>query len=171
MSADLSRPYSLIVDKSTASIAPMNRTDAQSLIERAVKMSKADSIHVTVDDGTTTNLRFADNRVTTAGRVGDTSLVVISAFGPKHAAVQTNDVSDEGMRRAVASSEALAHLAPDDPEAMPELAPQEYKASDAYFPSTAEASADARARAAMTALEPARAAGDLKAAGYLEVRG
>ncbi len=149
----------------------MSRSDAQSLIERAVKMSKAESIHVMLDDGTTTNLRFADNRVTTAGRVGDTSLVVISAFGPKHAAVQTNDMSDEGMRRAVASSEALAHLAPDDPEAMPELGPQEFKASDAYFPSTAEASADARARAAMTALEPARAAGDLKAAGYLEVRG
>ncbi len=163
-----SRPYSLTAATSTA---PMSRTDAQSIIERAVKMSKSDSLHVLVDDGTTTNLRFADNRVTTAGRVQDTSLVVISAFGAKHAAVQTNDVSEEGMRRAVATSEALARLAPDDPEAMPSLGPQEFKPSEAYFASTAEASADARARAAMTALEPARAAGDLKAAGYLEVRG
>jgi len=168
------RPLSLIdrearID-SRAAIAPMAKNDMQALVERITKMSKADSIHVIVDDGTTTNLRFADNRVSTAGHVQDTSIVVISSFGPKHAAVQVNDTSDEALRAAVASSERLAKLAPDDPEAMPELAPQSYKSSDAYFTSTAEASADARARAAMTALEPARAAGDLKAAGYLEVR-
>jgi predicted Zn-dependent protease len=148
----------------------MNRNDAQSLIERTVKMSKADSINVSVEDGTTTNLRFADNRVTTAGSVQDSSVTVVSSYGPKHAAVQTNDLSEDGLRRAVEQSEALAKLAPDDPEAMPELPPQSYKSSDAYFDTTANASADARARAALTALEPARAAGDLKAAGYLEIR-
>lgn len=167
MREGMRRPLSL---RSNMQIAPMPESEAQALIERTVKMSKADSINVQIDDGTTTNLRFADNRVSTAGRVQDSSVVVVSAFGPKHAAVQTNDISDEGLRRAVAQSEALAKLAPDDPEAMPELGPQQYKSSDAYFTSTAEASADERARAAMTALQPARAAGDLKAAGYLEVR-
>ncbi len=166
MSEHIRRPLSL---RSNMQVAPMSRADAQALIERAVKMSKADSIHIQVNDGMRTNLRFADNRVSTAGSIQDTSVGVLSAFGPKHAAVQTNDISDEGLRRAVEQSEALARLAPDDPEAMPELGPQEYKSSDAYFTSTAEASADQRARAAMTALEPARAAGDLKAAGYLEV--
>ncbi len=167
MREGMRRPLSL---RSNMQIAPMPESEAQALIERTVKMSKADSINVQIDDGTTTNMRFADNRVSTAGRVQDSSVVVVSAFGPKHAAVQTNDISDEGLRRAVAQSEALAKLAPDDPEAMPELGPQQYKSSDAYFTSTAEASADERARAAMTALQPARAAGDLKAAGYLEVR-
>lgn len=166
MSDYIRRPLSL---RSNMQVAPMSRADAQALIERAVKMSKADSIHIQVNDGMRTNLRFADNRVSTAGSIQDTNVGVLSAFGPKHAAVQTNDISDEGLRRAVEQSEALARLAPDDPEAMPELGPQEYKSSDAYFTSTAEASADQRARAAMTALEPARAAGDLKAAGYLEV--
>ncbi|MDQ6736523.1 MAG: TldD/PmbA family protein [Gemmatimonadota bacterium] len=160
------RPRSLL---SNMDIAPISKSDAQSLIERSVKMSKADSINVQVNDGTMTNLRFADNRVTTAGRAQDSSVVVISSYGPKHAAVQTNDLSDDGLRRAVEQSEALAKLAPDDPEAMPELGPQQYGASDAYFASTAEASADERARAAMTALDPARASGNLKAAGYLEV--
>ncbi|MEO7101853.1 MAG: TldD/PmbA family protein [Gemmatimonadaceae bacterium] len=161
------RPLSL---RSNMQIAPMPESDARALIERTVKMSKADAITVYIDDGTTTNLRFADNRVSTAGRVQDSGVAVISAFGPKHAAVQTNDLSDEGLRRAVSQSEALAKLAPDDPEAMPNLGPQQYKSSEAYFASTAEASADERARAAMTALAPARASGDLKAAGYLEVR-
>ena len=161
------RPLSL---RSNMPVAPMPQSEAQALIERVVKMSKADSISMQIDDGTTTNLRFADNRVSTAGQVQDSGVVVISSFGPKHAAVQTNDLSDEGLRRAVAQSEALARLAPDDPEAMPPLGPQQYKSSEAYFTSTAEASADERARAAMTALEPSRAAGDLKAAGYLEIR-
>jgi len=161
------RPLSL---RSNMPVAPMPQSEAQALIERVVKMSKADSISMQIDDGTTTNLRFADNRVSTAGQVQDSGVVVISSFGPKHAAVQTNDLSDEGLRRAVAQSEALARLAPDDPEAMPPLGPQQYRSSEAYFTSTAEASADERARAAMTALEPSRAAGDLKAAGYLEIR-
>ena len=167
MSEFIRRPVSL---RSNMPIAPMSQSDAQSVIERTVKMSKADSINVQIDDGTTTNLRFADNRVSTAGTAQDSGVVVVSSFGPKHAAVVTNDISDEGLRHAVAQSEALAKLAPDDPEAMPELGPQQYKSSDAYFASTAEASADDRARAALTALQPARAAGDLKAAGYLEVR-
>lgn len=176
MSAETSanRPYSLISRRAEMhmemQIAPLSQSDAQALTERVVKMSKADSINVQMDDGTTTNLRFADNRVSTAGRVQDSTITVVSSFGPKHAAVVTNDFSDESLRRTVAQSEALAKLAPDDPEAMPELPPQQYKSSDAYFPSTAEVSADARARAALTALEPARAAGDLKAAGYLEIR-
>jgi len=169
------RPLSLIERDAQrdprAAIAPMAKNDMQALVERITKMSKADSIHVIVDDGTTTNLRFADNHVSTAGHVQDTSIVVISSFGPKHAAVQVNDTTDDALRAAVATSERLAKLAPDDPEAMPELPAQTFKSSDAYFTSTAEASADARARAALTALEPARKSGDLKAAGYLEVRG
>jgi predicted Zn-dependent protease len=165
------RPLSLIDRGPRAAIAPMAQHDMQALVERITRMSKADSIHVIVDDGTTTNLRFADNRVSTAGHVQDTQVVVISSYGPKHAAVQVNDVTDDALRAAVANSERLAKLAPDDPEAMPELPPQTFKSSEAYFTSTAEASADARARAALTALEPARKSGDLKAAGYLEVRG
>ena len=98
MSEYIRRPLSL---RSNMQIAPMTQSDAQALIERTVKMSKADSINVQIDDGTTTNLRFADNRVSTAGTVQDSSVVVVSSFGPKHAAVQTNDISDEGLRRAV----------------------------------------------------------------------
>ena len=33
----------------------------------------------------------------------------------------TNDLTDEALLKSVRSSEALAKLAPDDPEAMPDL--------------------------------------------------
>jgi predicted Zn-dependent protease len=50
---------------------------------------------------------------------------------------------------------------------MPELPPQQYLPVEAWFESTASLTAGDRARAALTALEPARAAGDLQAAGFL----
>jgi predicted Zn-dependent protease len=151
-------------------IAPdrvMSREEAQNLVERVVKLSKAESIQVNVGGGYSTNVRFADNRISTAGAVSNASLTVQSSFGPKHAAVQTNDFSDESLERAVRQSEALAKLAPDDPEAMPPLPPQQYEEPHNYFESTANLDPAARAEAARLAIDPCKAAGDLKAAGFL----
>ena len=64
-------------------------------------------------------------------------------------------------------SEALAKLAPDDPEAMPQLGPQQYESVKSYFDSTANLGPDGRAEAARAAIDPCKAAGDLKAAGFL----
>jgi len=145
----------------------LSRDQAQNLIERVVKLSKADAIQVNVGGGYSTNVRFADNRISTAGAVSNTGLTVQSSFGPKHAAIQTNDLSDESLERAVRQSEALAKLAPDDPEAMPPLPPQQYEQGRNFFESTANVDPAARAEAARLAIEPCRAAGDLKAAGFL----
>jgi len=104
----------------------MTREQAQSLIDRTLKLSKADSAQVNLGGGYQANVRFADNRISTAGGVSTATLNVQSSFGPKHAVISTNDFSDAGLERAVRQSEALAKLAPDDPEAMPELEPQQY---------------------------------------------
>ena len=147
--------------------ALLSRAEAQAVIERTVRMSKADSINVSLGTNWTSNVRFADNQMSTAGSIVDAGIAVQSSFGPKHAVVTTNDLSEESLRRCVLQSEVLAKLAPDDPEAMPELEPQTYKPVNAYFDSTANADAAQRAQAALTALAPARKAGDIKAAGYL----
>ncbi len=115
----------------------MTREQAQSLIERTVKLSKADAIQVNIGGGYNANIRFADNRISTAGGVSTATLNVQSAFGPKHAVVATNDFTDAGLERAVRQSEALAKLAPDDPESMPSLPPQQYDSVTSYFDSTA----------------------------------
>ena len=101
----------------------MTREQAQALVDRAIKLSKAEEIQVNVGGGYTANIRFADNRISTAGGVSTATLNIQSSFGPKHAVVSTNDFSDAGLERAVRQSEALAKLAPDDPEAMPLLGP------------------------------------------------
>lgn len=149
--------------------AIMARDAAQGLIEKIVKMSKADGITVTIDSGYQADVRFAANQMSTAGGVTRSQIVVDSAFGKRHAAATTNDISDDSLRRTVAQSEALAKLSPEDPEAMPALGPQTYAPVNGYFDSTADVSPEERARAALTALEPARESGDLKAAGFIIV--
>ena len=145
----------------------VSRDEAQALIARTLKSSKADTCRVTVTSNHTGNTRFAANQMATSGGVTDANVVVQSSFGPKHAIVTTNDLSDESIQRVVAQSEALARLAPDDPESMPELNAQQYTSVNAYFDSTASLSPGDRAKAALTALEPARNAKDLAAAGFI----
>lgn len=147
---------------------PMTRDDARALVERVVKLSKADEIQVAISGGQQANVRFADNRISTAGEVDNFSLSVYSAFGPKHAVVSTNDVTDAGLERAVRQSEALARLAPANPEAMPVLGAQQYQEVRRYFDSTANLAPEARARAAGIAIDAAKSAGDLEAAGFIQ---
>jgi predicted Zn-dependent protease len=146
----------------------MSRDQAQTLVERTIKMSKADSIQVNIGGGYAANIRFADNRISTAGGVATANVNIQSSFGAKHAVVSTNDFTEAGLERAVRQSEALARLAPDDPEAMPPLGPQQYENVKTYFDSTANLGPEGRAEAARQAIEPCRAAGDLKAAGFLQ---
>ena len=154
--------------KGAADPRVMTRDQAEALIQRIVKMSKADGIQVNIGGGYSANVRFADNRISTAGGVATANVAVQSSFGPKHAVTSTNDFSDAGLERAVRQSEALAKLAPDDPEAMPLLGPQQYDTVNSYFDSTANLGPDGRAEAARLAIEPCKAGGDLKAAGFLQ---
>ena len=154
-------------EHSSANDAMLTREQAMAIVEKAVKMSRADAVDVQVNTYSQGNIRFADNQVSTAGATTDAQLGIQSAFGPKHAVVTTNDLSDEAIKRAVEQSERLAKLAPDDPEAMPQLGSQPYTPVNSYFESSATLTADDRAKAALIALEMARKSGDVKAAGYL----
>jgi len=145
----------------------LTREEAQSLIERTVKFSKADAIRVNVASTRESNVRFAANQMSTAGLSSTTTVRVQSVFGKRKASAVTNSRTDEGLRRVVAQSEALARLAPEDPEYLGELGPQQYTPVNAWFDSTAALSADERAKAALSALGPARAANDITVAGFL----
>ena len=161
-----------LLEKAAAAIpdgAVMSREQAQALIAKVVAMSKADEISVNINSGYQADLRFAANQMSTSGGVVNSQVAIQSTFGKKHAVAVTNDLSDASLRRTVEQSETLAKLSPDDPENMPGLGLQTYVPVNGYFDSTANLSPDARARAALTALEPARKAGDLKAAGFIIV--
>jgi predicted Zn-dependent protease len=147
--------------------AVLTREEAESLIARTVKLSKADAIRVNVQSARESNVRFAANQMSTAGVSSTTTIRVQSVFGKRKASVVTNSRTDEGLRRAVEQSEALARLAPEDPEYLGELGAQRYAVVPAWFDATASLSADERAKAALSALAPARSAKDLSVAGFL----
>jgi predicted Zn-dependent protease len=145
----------------------LSRQEMFDVIDKCVKQSKADEIEVNLNSTVQGNTRFAANQLSTSGAAADVQLVVYSAFGARHAVVTTNDLSDESLKRAVTQSEALAKLAPEDPEIMPRLGPQQHASVNAYFESTAQLTPGDRAKAALTALTPARASKELQAAGFI----
>ncbi|MEX0691281.1 MAG: TldD/PmbA family protein [Gemmatimonadales bacterium] len=147
--------------------AVMSREQAQALCDRILRLSQAERAQVNVGSGWTGNTRFAANQMSTSGSVENVGIGMQSWFGARSAVATTNDLSDAGLERTVRSSEALARIAPEDPEDMPLLGAQTYRPVPAFFDPTANCTADERARAAMTALEVTRRAGDLDAAGYI----
>jgi predicted Zn-dependent protease len=164
----MSAPKSLFGTGSEISQNDMlSKSEAQAFLERVVKLSKADTIGAQLNGGYTGNIRFAANRISTSGGVSNSQLAVQSGYGPKHAVVTTSDFSSEGIERAVRQSEAIAKLAPDDPENMPLLPPQQYQDVSAYFDSTANLTPGDRAAAAHTAIDASKATGDLASAGFI----
>lgn len=164
MILDPRAPRSLFADD-----VVMSRDDAQKVIESVVRLSRADAVQAVVRSSRTRNVRFAANQLSTAGVVEDTTLVVMSFIGRKHSAVTTNDLSPESIERTVRKAEAIARLAPDDPEMLPVLGPQNLREmTAAWDEATASLDAGAVTSAANTVLGPARRAGStLNVAGFL----
>ena len=69
-------------------------------------------------------------------------------FGKRVASVETNRLDDDSLERAVRDAEALAKLAPENPEYLPELGEQNYVEVDGYYASTGELTTESRAQAA-----------------------
>ena len=163
----LTRPHRLIESDASPDAVILSSDDSQRIAERAIKLSKADTIEVQLGSNAIGNTRFAANQMSTSGMVADVGLVVQSSYGSKHAVVVTNELTDEAIERAVRQSEALAKLAPDDPEAMPPLGAQKYLPVNAFFESTAKLTPGDRAAVALHTLRKTRGAGDLLASGFI----
>ncbi|HET6681430.1 MAG TPA: TldD/PmbA family protein [Gemmatimonadaceae bacterium] len=147
----------------------LGRAECEALAKRVLGFSKADEARVSINSGNRGNTRFAVNQVSTAGDNYNTSVSIASYFGKRRGVVNTNTLDDDSLRAAVEMSERLARLAPEDPEHMPELGPQEYAQGRAWSEATAALAPDSRAAAASAITTPARAAG-LVSTGYLETR-
>ena len=146
---------------------PLSEQEARAILERTLAFSKADSCEVNVSARTGGNIRFARNTVTTAGTASDRALVVQSNFGKRSGTATINQFDDASIERAVRRAEALAHLAPEDPEFMPPLPQQQYTPTRAFFDATAGITPDYRAEAASRSITPAKGR-DCTAAGFLQ---
>lgn len=148
-------------------MALFTKEEAQALLKKVLSYSKADECEVSLSATEGGNIRYARNAVSTAGDITTISLGVSSTFGKKTGSATINEFDDASLKKVVQRSEELAQLAPENPEYMPLLGPQEFKESITYIPSTAATTPDTRADAVAKSIQVAEQA-QLEAAGYIE---
>ena len=135
----------------------LNQDQAKRITDRVLAMSKADECTVSIEGSRVGNVRFARNSVSTAGLTEDMQLVVRVAFGKRSGTAIVNEFDDKSLEKAVRRAEELARLSPENPEFMPAISKQAYRATSTFVPATAAIDPDFRASVAATSIEMARA--------------
>jgi predicted Zn-dependent protease len=149
-------------------MALLNKEEAKKILEKAIGFSKADSISVSLNGNERGNIRYARNSVTTSGEDSNLNLGVSSSFGKKTGSATINEFDDASIEKCVRRAEELAQLAPENPEFMDPLAPQNYAAEGKTFSeATAKITPEYRAQAAADSINPA-VPKNVTAAGYLQ---
>ncbi len=143
----------------------LTEDEGRRVVQRVLSLSQAEDVEIRLRAEETSHLRFARNSPSTSGFFADQSLTVESSFGKRSASATVNQLDDATLLDVVRRSEALARLAPEDPEHMPGLGPQVYPAVTGYDASAAESPEEHMARGTALCISEARARG-LVAAGF-----
>jgi len=146
----------------------LNREEAQALLKKVLSYSKADECEVNINGGDSGNIRYARNAVSTSGGITQSTLVAQSSYGKKVGVATINEFDDASLEKVVRRSEELAKLAPDNPEFVKNLGPQQYPAESKTFePSTAAIDPKFRADLVAQSLQIAKE-NNVIAAGYMD---
>ncbi|MBK6267409.1 TldD/PmbA family protein [Marivirga sp. S37H4] len=148
-------------------MAILSKEEAKQILQKVMSFSTADSMEASLSGSSQGNIRYARNTVSTSGYNEDVSLGVTANFGKKSASSTINEFDDESLKKVVKRAEELAKLAPENPEFMEPLGPQEYKESKTFYQRTADIEPEFRAQVADSSIGPAKAK-DVTAAGFLE---
>ncbi len=148
-------------------MALLTKSEAKAILEKVLGYSKADGFESNLNGNVGGNIRYARNTVTTSGIASDRTLIAQSNFGKKMGTATINEFDDASLKKVVRRSEELAKLAPENPEFVEVLGPQEYLTSKAHFQSTANITPEYRAQAAANSIKPSKEK-NLVAAGFLE---
>jgi predicted Zn-dependent protease len=140
-------------------------SEAKALLDKVLKLSKADQITATLQGQVAGNVRFARNSVSTSGEVQTVNLAVQVSYGKKIGTATIGEFDDAALERVVRRAEELAQLAPENPEFMPLVPKQEYKATPTYVEATTKVTPEFRAQVAADCIEPCKA-DHLVAAGF-----
>ncbi len=145
----------------------MTASLSRTLCDRILGLVKADSAEVAVSDGDDLHLRHASNDVTSNALVHRTELSLTVSYGRRSATLSTNQLDDASIRRLVDRTQAMAKLAPENPEHMPPLGPSEFATPATWAEATAAASPATVIESIRPVIERARDAG-VDTAGYLQ---
>lgn len=148
-------------------MAILSKEEAKNILQKVISFSKADGCEVNLNGAENGNIRYARNSVSTSGEESNVSLAIQSYFGKKAGSATINEFDDASLSKVVKRSEELAQLAPENPEFMEPLGPQNYNNSKTWSEATAKVTPEFRAQAAANSINPATSK-DITAAGYLE---
>jgi predicted Zn-dependent protease len=147
----------------------LSESEAKALMQKVLSYSKADECEVNILGEERGNIRYARNTVSTSGSVINKNLVVQSAFGKKVGVATIDEFDDASLEKVVRRAEELAQLAPENPEYVGLVGPQQYVKSNGFFESTAKISPANRAEAVAQSLQLiAGNASKLQGAGFLQ---
>jgi len=124
-----------------------SETELRRIAERILRLSDADETEVEVDAAVDALTRFANNTIHQNVAEQTLNVSVRTVFDGQTARATTNKTDDESLRRVVATSKTLARSQPKTPGLLPMPGRQKYAAVQRYFPGTAGATPDDRARA------------------------
>lgn len=126
----------------------LNQDEARRICERVIGFSKADECRVLINGNRTGNIRYAQNSVSTAGLNENVQLTVSVAFGKRQGTASLNEFDDKSLEKAVRRAEDVARLAPENPEFLPAIGKQEFRASATFNKDTAAIDPEFRAEVA-----------------------
>lgn len=132
---------------------------ARALCKAVLAEASFGDVRVHVRAQQTGDLRFGASRPTTSGDVETLAIEVTAAQGGRAATVTGNRTDPASLRELVQRAEALAALAPVDPEAAGPLGPVSLPRVVARDPKVARLGASARAALVGEAIETGRARG------------
>ena len=145
----------------------LSKDEAQALLKKVIALSKAETCEANLNGNTNGNIRTARNSVSTSGVQEDLQLVVQSSYGQRSGTTTINELDDASLEKAVRRSEELAKLAPENPEFMPPLEPQQYLDAPGWVDATAKITPEFRAKGAADSINASKAK-KLVAAGFLQ---
>ncbi|WP_324673286.1 TldD/PmbA family protein [Hymenobacter sp. GOD-10R] len=149
-------------------MAILSKDEAQTILKKVLGFTTADECEATLNGEIGGNVRSARNTISTAGAIDNVSLAVEARFGKRSGVATCNQFDDATLRRCVQRAEEIAKLAPESPEYVPLLGPQQYLAAPASFAqSTANITPDYRAQQTAASMKLCDAK-KLSSAGFLE---
>jgi predicted Zn-dependent protease len=117
----------------------LEESKIRELFAKVGKLSKADGWSASYHEEKQAHVRFARNAPTTSGENHVPKLTITSQIGKRSGSITVNQLDEVTLKSAVMRSEGIARLAPENPEHMPPLGPQNYSSTKAFDAATEEA--------------------------------
>jgi len=105
----------------------ISKDEALSLVDSIIQKSQASEVFVNLSAGESALSRFSENQISQNINCNEFNLTITSYFGKRSASTSTTELDEQAIEETIRRSEELARIAPEDPEWVPLLEPQDYE--------------------------------------------